>query len=163
MPWWGPSYNCSLYWGNTWPFEVVTWWPLEVPLLEHEISSILLCSSIFSDKSVSQRPFVEILCIRSSATKSFPIIWWSNPKFMLGRSLSRFSVLQSQNACLCFRFSYLTFIIRISYCLRFFVSLFTCFEFLRCCSYFTTRKMTIIYKKLYMKFFFIDNLFLSTT
>jgi len=23
---WGPSYECSLYWGNTWPLEVVAWW-----------------------------------------------------------------------------------------------------------------------------------------
>jgi len=22
----GPSYKCSLYWGNTWPLEVVAWW-----------------------------------------------------------------------------------------------------------------------------------------
>ncbi|QCD79013.1 hypothetical protein DEO72_LG1g2650 [Vigna unguiculata] len=23
---WGPRYECNLYWGNTWPLEVVTWW-----------------------------------------------------------------------------------------------------------------------------------------
>jgi len=23
---WGPSYKCILYWGNTWPLEVVAWW-----------------------------------------------------------------------------------------------------------------------------------------
>jgi len=23
---WGPSYECNLYWGNTWPLEVVVWW-----------------------------------------------------------------------------------------------------------------------------------------
>ena len=23
---WGPSYECNLYWGNTWPLEVVAWW-----------------------------------------------------------------------------------------------------------------------------------------
>jgi len=23
---WGPNYECNLYWGNTWPLEVVAWW-----------------------------------------------------------------------------------------------------------------------------------------
>jgi len=22
----GPSYECNLYWGNTWPLEVIAWW-----------------------------------------------------------------------------------------------------------------------------------------
>jgi len=23
---WGPNYECNLYWGNTWPLDVVAWW-----------------------------------------------------------------------------------------------------------------------------------------
>ena len=23
---WEPSYECDLYWDNTWPLEVVAWW-----------------------------------------------------------------------------------------------------------------------------------------
>jgi len=22
----GPSYECNLYWGNTWPLKIVAWW-----------------------------------------------------------------------------------------------------------------------------------------
>jgi len=26
MLWLGASYECNLYWGDTWPLEVVAWW-----------------------------------------------------------------------------------------------------------------------------------------
>jgi len=68
---WGPNYECNLYWGNTWPLEVVAWWFLQ-------------SSGVF--KIVTRTDGFQKISLLSVIRR----VWWSREKyglwFVLGNS-----------------------------------------------------------------------------
>jgi len=56
MLWLGPSYECILYWGNTWPLEVVAWWFRKSSGVPHWYQKLVKNGSLIQCPIVKAKP-----------------------------------------------------------------------------------------------------------